>query len=414
MNVLLVDFGASRVKAVLWSLDQNRCLDSYNVPSPSPIFGKKGEVEVNPYHYVNIWHNIFTVMNKYGIDETWICSEMHGFIIVDFNGKAITNYISWKDSRGSIKGIEKEKFLTETGMRLCPGLPIVTLKQLNKQNKLPNNFHILTLVDFLLWADGNYFTSNETLLAGTGLYSIKTRNWHPLLFKLADLDINNVILSPITSINKPLGNVDIFGGVGDLQAAINGANIKENSILVNLGTGSQIIIPSNYKDSSIIGSPTTEKRIGVNGEVFSAITHIPCGRALDVFANFLGHTLFWNWFAVLESRQILKSKIEIIMNVFTSGGFICNIKEKNFTQRTFMEGLALSWLKQYTRLIEDLDPQNVYKRIYVSGGLSRRLPFIKPVLEALSGREVQLVKPITGEETLDGLLKLAQEKNNGG
>ena len=34
----------------------------------------------------------------------------------------------------------------------------------------------------------------------------------------------------------------IFGGYGDLQAAFAGSNVKNNEILINMGTGSQIIL----------------------------------------------------------------------------------------------------------------------------------------------------------------------------
>jgi hypothetical protein len=40
--------------------------------------------------------------------------------------------------------------------------------------------------------------------------------------------------------------------------------------------------------------------------------------------------------------------------------------------------------------------------------LSRRAAFVAPVIAALSGRQAQLARIVTGEETLDGLLSMSR------
>ena len=163
----------------------------------------------------------------------------------------------------------------------------------------------------------------------------------------------------------------------------------------------------------------------MQGDVFSAITHIPSGRGLNVFAQFIdqcaslggGDAIFWKIFNELDVEEILNSKLTIDLNVFEAswryldGGTITQINESNFTPRKFIAGLVKAWLTQYANAMDLIDPIGQIENFLVSGGLSRRGSFVLPVLERLSNRKGTLVVTTTGEETLDGLLELALENN---
>jgi hypothetical protein len=64
---------------------------------------------------------------------------------------------------------------------------------------------------------------------------------------------------------------------------------------------------------------------------------------------------------------------------------------------------------QYVQALNILDPNYQITQVLVSGGLARRGKF---VLEVLGGTDTQrnyeFSQGITGEETLDGLLRLAK------
>jgi sugar (pentulose or hexulose) kinase len=47
VDILLVDFGTSRVKSVVVSLETLKVLDEAQIASPDPSFGPAGEVEVS-------------------------------------------------------------------------------------------------------------------------------------------------------------------------------------------------------------------------------------------------------------------------------------------------------------------------------------------------------------------------------
>ncbi|MEN9865660.1 MAG: hypothetical protein RL748_1250, partial [Pseudomonadota bacterium] len=190
-------------------------------------------------------------------------------------------------------------------------------------------------------------------------------------------------------------------------------------MMVNLGTGSQVLY---QMPTANIAGTGFESRPGVLNGRFTTITHIPCGRALNVFAGFFddcataagGQPFFWRRFTSLSVEQVLAADGNIDMNVFAAawryqhGGAILNIHEGRFSLDTMLATLAKSWLMQYVTAIDLLDPARLQPTFLLGGGLCRRASFILPVLEALTGRTGQTSESRIGEETLDGMLALAQ------
>ncbi len=436
--VLLVDFGASRVKCVIWSSVQQKVIDEMVVASPVPIFGILGEVEVTPEDYwraLEVTAGILVV--KYpSVDTMWLCTEMHGLIVSDSAGFLLTPYISWRDSRTVVKNelgistydilsLQGDEFFEKSGMKLRAGLPIVSLAHIASQIKLPSIFRVFTLADWLIWRGGEPNPSiHPSLAAGTGLYDIHTKEWSNALLDMAGVRDNRVILPSLAPAGAPIGKINltgktinVYGGIGDLQSAVYGAGFPNKvNLVINLGTGSQIVRRWHNIPEGI------ERRLSVDDLDFAAITHIPSGRALNVFADFLngcsilgnGDPFFWQKFDELTVEQVLNSNLEIDMNVFTAawqyqhGGCIKYIHDNNFTPNELLASIAKGWLSQYVRGMKQLDPLSEDLEFYVCGGLSRRAKFAINVLSSLSGKSAELVGTLTGEETLDGLLALAK------
>lgn len=430
---LLVDFGASRVKAAIWSPAQGRFSASRECPAPSPQFGSHGEVTIRAESY---WQALEATAGRLlaeysDVDAIWLCAEMHGAMLGE--GKP---YISWRDGRAtqgsagvpstfaSLQSADSE-FFSRTGMRLRAGLPFLTLAHERRAGRLAPSFRFYTLVDWLLWRGGERDPAiHASLAAGTGLYDIHTGAWSPILLTLAGLDGCQIAFPRIVEAGQPLGRMRLcdreltaYGGLGDMQAAIYGAGFPEAApIIVNLGTGSQVVAAI---DPAPVG---IELRPAVTGGChYSAITHIPSGRALEVFANFLdgcaasggGQPFFWQHFASLDANKVLAAPPNVDLNVFRAawrfreGGAISGIHEEAFDPESFIASLAHSWLAQYADAMQCIDPAHSQPDFLLTGGLARRGSFILPVLEALCQRRGQLGAPGSGEETLDGLLAVA-------
>lgn len=441
-SIVLVDFGASRIKSVQYSLSQKRVVNSREFASPILSYGPAGEVEGNPEDY---WDALEATAGQLiasapEIEDIWICSEMHGFLLVDFkNSKPITGYISWQDQR-TVTSLSGKKSLQDslellnfqilpiTGMRLRPGLPVVNLAGMCKSALFQEPFRFLTLVDWLLLRGGEVYPQcHPTLAAGTGLYSLTQGDWSIDLLLAIGLDPKQIHLPTISKGNSPLGVIElngkkirVWGGLGDLQSAAHGLDFPERApILINLGTGSQVM--------AITSTPSfgVEIRPCASGVFTHAVTHIPCGRALNSFARFIdgcalqsgGSPLFWRLFGEMQADAVLSAEACIDLNVFSAswqykdGGSISKLIESRFELSWLMHSLAKSWLMQYVQAIKAICPDHSSSSFLLGGGLSRRGAFIAPVLESLIGKLSIETPLVTGEETLDGLAKLAHASN---
>jgi len=439
-SVILIDFGASRIKAVHWSLARGRVIASRECPAPALRHGTHGQAEGDPEHY---WQALeATAGQLFATDlrvrDLWVCTEMHGFVLADPNDpKPVTPYISWQDQRACHKAgqefsiLEKlaphgSSMMAEAGIRLCPGLPIVNLAAIMAEADKPATARFLTLTDWLLVRGGERCPRcHPTLAAGTGFYSLNKRDWSPMLMRLAGIDPSKLLMpailgestlhvGTISLHNRP---IRVWGGLGDLQAAAHGAGFPgKSSVLINLGTGGQVMALTSSKTENI------EIRLCANGEIAHAVTHIPSGRALNTFASFIdgcvrlggGQPLFWQVFAELTVEEVLAAEAAIDLNVFHSawnymrGGSITQINESNFDLRWLMRTLANSWLAQYQDAMTAINAEHPSPTFLVCGGLSRRSKFIPKVLESKLGKQAIECPLRTGEETLDGLLKLAE------
>ena len=174
-EILLVDFGASRIKALLFDSAESAIVDKEECVSPSAksrtSVENRFEIPIEEY-----WEALLETAGKIilrhpekNIKQMWICSEMHGFVLTYLDGRAITPYISWKDQRAIFDDIsgkstfeklksELRSFRSITGMNLKSGLPVLTLASGYRTGSIPElkalgedaNVRVLSLVDWLL------------------------------------------------------------------------------------------------------------------------------------------------------------------------------------------------------------------------------------------------------------------------
>lgn len=440
-TVILADFGASRIKSCIWSFSEERLLETLECESPTPSFGVSGEVQLDPEAYWLAFEKTAgKLANRYqDVNSIWLCTEMHGFLISTPDGYPITPYISWRDQRATIGhsgtpstlsrlSLHSSSIYRISGMYPRAGLPLITLADIQANRILPPSFRIMTLADWLLYRGGERCPGiHASLAAGTALFDIEKSEWSSEIISLAGVDRERIIFPRIVDIGSRVGEImlagkklAVFGAIGDMQSALLGAGFPDASTMaINLGTGSQIA------RSCRLSPDTIEKRPSIRGGIFSAITHIPSGRALSVFADFFeaiggtNHGSFWELFTALSGDEVLDSPFEVDLRVFDSawkykdGGFIKQIKEGVFTPRKLVASIARGWLKQYEEAMQQIDPLNAEPTFILSGGLSRRGSFIASVLERMTRRIVILADSVTGEETMDGLLSLAGSEIKG-
>ena len=426
-KIVLVDFGASRIKFVLYDTTANTIIDTIDTESPSTKNHSTvpGHFEIPAHLYWDTFNaTLIKLVDHHEIDSAYICSEMHGFVLLDQTQPESAVYYSWKDQRAEWQSLDyySDTFKQTTGMQLRKGFPFATLTALKLDNS--RSYVFCTLVDYIMHRGRSVDPeSNITLSAATGLVDIHTKEWSKHLINLLELHPGQLKFNKLsTNKHEYIGNIlfnksviSIYGGIGDFQSAMLGAGLgSEFDAVVNLGTGSQVAcITDDLYEHEI--RPLDEHRYA---KVF---THIPSGRALNVLAEFVdsigGKGRFWALWKDLTVEQVIAAPGTVDLNMFeaawkyseTSGFIPLRENQSDITQ--VMANVAKSWAQQYITALNKLDPAVTCKEVAVVGGLAHKSSFIVSVFNTLdSTRSYRTVKSITGEETLDGLLKIYLEK----
>jgi len=392
-----MDFGASRIKALLYCLDTQRILSKAEVISPSTENHAKYPAYQIPLRlYRNAFEELVRLIDiKQQADKIFTCFEMHGFSLDDY-------YYSWKDARADLSW--SYQFYNETKMRLKPGMAFSTIKALNIKNK-----KIGTLANAILdEIEGNHIS----LVASQGLVQYSSADLSDKILHYLNCETYPIVDSYLGASTIDKKRYQIYGGLGDLQAALIGSDLGNAADLVlNLGTGSQVamLMSNGEGDLRPIDKSSWAK----------VITHIPAGRALNVLAELLEPSRFWNIWNQLTIDDLLEQNpIQVDLKIFEgSWGYISPDKsglvylKESQTIKQFISAIACSWLNQYCLAIETIDKDCITKNVILSGGLADKSHFALDYLGHKDRtRKYSLMKTLTGETTLDGLIKFA--KNN--
>jgi hypothetical protein len=191
---------------------------------------------------------------------------------------------------------------------------------------------------------------------------------------------------------RVIGNINgtpVYSPLGDTNCVIKSIEIKDTDVLINMGTGSQVI---------------TNKSIN---------SFIPSGRSLNVFSNFfkdLGVD-FFDLAKNITLQDIDECSLAIDLNnfpeshLYQSGGSISGINENNFTIKNIVSSIFKSYVNQYTNFI---DEKNV-TRIILTGGIPKKIPIVSKYFLKLYPKKIIEVDNNNIENTHLGMVKYINE-----
>ena len=421
MNFLLMDFGTSRIKSALLDTVSGKIHGlTDRLPAP-PAVREQGKFEVAPEALQRLFASIVDeYMGKSRIDGICLCTEMHGFVLLDGAGQCLSNYISWQDERENF-AVEKmapafsaafppEDYLARTGMYISSSPAVSLLHVLRGFSG--KTVKVAGMPELLAAADGKPLNiAHVSSAAGLGLWNLDGDCPDAEIVEYIERRSGcRISFNQVVSGLQPAGifkNIPVFCGLGDLQCAVLGAGNNENTVSVNLGTGSQV---------SWIGRRGCqfERRPLVDGQMMQTVTHIPSGRALNSYIGFLQELAperdFWKELGTLSVQDISDAEMDFDLNIFhgawryRAGGSISRIGERRLTVKSFLSSLLRSYLDQYLEVIGLFAPP-IGTEIILSGGIPGRIPAIMGYFSQKSGMTVS--RSTEKEETLTGLKKLA-------
>ena len=377
---LVLDWGYTRLK--LWALNHYKEITSYESfntvdISKNPIFYDSNDLsEVGNKIKIFISKNIDTEKKIHFLFST----QMHGISGEFKNGNIF--FSSWNDLP-----VKKDDILPYAKN----GIPKLHSMPVNKIKKKKESYYLLT----------NHTKENFHFYD----CEIKTLNSpFELIFKKffnIEIDISTYLIAStcITSkkvvslfnkrsvkkqensfLNSAKINANFYPEIGDLQASTYSA-LKNSEIVINLGTGSQILFKKRNEFNSNFF------RLFPNYGKIYTISHIPCGRLLNDYCIIKKY----KFNKIIESLKTLdKNKFFKILksnnrNLLFFPGFDAYslsylneplISIENISKLKINELIVL-WLFQYLHIINQIyDPKKINSEILITitgslGGITK-------------------------------------------
>lgn len=209
-----------------------------------------------------------SVAREKGYSVAGLCftGQMHGGLVVDDALTPLTSFVTWQDKRGDERSngrtVQQEfkarvsaNALEGLGTEVHTGFLVVTLDWMIKHGSLPaTGWKAIGIYDWIAatLSDGP-LTSDPSSAAAWGAYSLRDRRYSEEV--LAALGLTDAHFPIIKEIGEVIGHVTasaasetgltagtpIYNGMGDTQSSFIGSTTSDHELLLNFGTGSQLL-----------------------------------------------------------------------------------------------------------------------------------------------------------------------------
>lgn len=422
-----IDVGSSFIKGAVLHLDSGEIRSVERIPFPPFLAGLPPlHREVHPG---DVSASLEALLLRLASVEprfecVAFCGQMHGFVLVNDNGEAVSNYISWLDQRVSpaeFEAIAEDidgRELREIGNEFRPGIAVPILASMRRNNTLPaGEITPVSIADFAAARLCQALPCMEpTQAAAFGGLRLGTLDWHDGV--IGGLGLGSIRWPKVRPTGSTVGEWHgrpVYCAVGDQQCALAGALLQPGELSVNIGTGSQVAaIVASHDTSSL------QTRPYFDGRFLRTITHIPGGRALAALVRLFteigapSEDDVWNHIvravAAVPATD-LRANIAFFPGPCGDRGSLENLHEANLTIGNVFRAVFESMARNHAHCARRLDFEKRFERIVFSGGVARKLPLVRELTAAALDLPHRLAPH--AEETMYGLLVLARAFRSG-
>lgn len=248
-----IDIGTTSICAVV--LDDSGNI-KYTVTKPNDChLESKSRAKIqDPEKIYSVCEKIYNeTQENFDIKSIGVSGQMHGVLYVDKNGRAASALYSWQDERGNLpfENSTYAQVLSEkSGYTMATGFGCTSLYYDFVNSLIPSEaVSFCTIGDYVSMRLGccTEVLMNSTNAASLGLYDLKNNSWdYAVINKLGmNTKLFPKVVADVAKIGKTTHGISVFTAVGDNQASVYGAEQNYDSLIVNIGTGSQISVISN-------------------------------------------------------------------------------------------------------------------------------------------------------------------------
>lgn len=396
MHAIGIDLGTTSICGVLLDTESGKVLRARTENSNAFIAGESFERKQSPEKILSLAKEILEDLMDAETVSIGVTGQMHGIVYYDAEGKAVSPLYTWQDGRGNLPYGDT----TYAGhLSSHSGYGHVT-DFYNRVNGLVPETAVgyCTIHDYLVMRLCNLTQAQIHIsnAASFGCFDLETGK--------STYDSKMAVVSDYCIAGTYRG-VPVSVAIGDNQASVFSSLADPDSVLVNVGTGSQVSVISDQ----ILQGPGIETRPYMEGKYLVVGSALCGGRAYAVLKDFYKRLLEVDDDAVYaRMSKLLEGKESATLQVDTrfSGtradeslrGSITGISTQNFTPEELTYGFLEGMIKELFDLYQTMGVQR--SGLIASGNGIRKNAALQRIAQRHFGAELKI--PAYKEEAACG------------
>ena len=372
-----LDIGTTTISAIAIDTENGKVVRSDTVANDSFLSTEKSYEKIQDPSV--ILEKTLGLLSAYTdafeeIDAIGITGQMHGILYLDADGKVLSPLYIWQDGRGNLQsddGSYAEELSRITGYHCASGFGLVTHYYNLKNGCVPTGAVKLSTIHDLL---AMRLTGRKTPLmhtsdaASLGVFDLSAGGFDTAALEGAGIDTE--ILPEVTADTALAGRylgIPVSVAIGDNQASFIGSVREAGTLLVNVGTGSQVSLYAKGTDAP----RGCEARPLYKNEHILVGSSLCGGRAyalLEAFFRETGRLLFGiDGGAVYGAMDALAEETTaepLVVNTAFSGtredptlrGSVTGIGTENLTPAALIRGTLVGMSSELYNMYEKMRP----------------------------------------------------------
>jgi sedoheptulokinase len=400
MRVITLDIGTTKICALAVDEDSGAVLeilsgDNAFLPSSHPW-----ERIQDPEHILGIVEGMCSALIKKHtpIRSIGVSGQMHGILYVNASGRAVSPLYTWQDMCGALPcrdGKTYVEYLNDLSPgNIAAGYGLITHFYRGCTNAIPAGASaICTIGDYIVLSLCRIRKPliHTTNAAGLGFFDLSRHSFD--FYNMERGGVDPSFLPPLSGEYEMLGEtqsgIPVCAAIGDNQAGFLGSvHDADSSILINMGTGSQISLVSRRPEKmhGLELRPFFEDRFLLVGASLSG------GRAYALLEEFFqgvlrmaGTPADYPLYPMMDNCALTARPpaCPLEINTMFAGsredssvrGWIKNISEDNFTPALMARGFLDSMVRELYDMFLPVPEKTKYKHLIGSGnGIRKNLP----------------------------------------
>ena len=295
-TILGLDIGTTSISMVIVNSENGKTLSAKTVPHNSRNTTDESDAYTqDPDKMLSIAQSLVrTEIQKFSnVGSIGVAGQMHGIVLIDGNGDAVSPVYTWLDMRTARIGYDGISHLSAlqklTGVMIPPGYGAATLYALARLGSIPDSAQTFcTVADYVAMhlAQCSEPAMTTSLAHSLGFFNMATNAFQLDLWNKITTLSPPPVVPTLTIIGHYRHNLPVIAAIGDNQAGFL-ASVRDlrKGIHINIGTSSQISFLAPPDSDTI--SPVLDTRPFPTGENLLVGAGLSGGKSFDVLAGLI-------------------------------------------------------------------------------------------------------------------------------